>query len=161
MPERHSIDFVRASVNIIADADKRTIALQYERSHGPPEAMNAILGAISRKFGTGIINRLSQWMTGRSSPFVLPRAAKPHPETPDVLCFEIGVKQSEKMDAALDALIGFLRQQPGYQRTFGPPLDPDQPNPKTRSASKGDASEAADAVMKRMLRRAKNECRAR
>ena len=161
MPERHSIDFVRASVNIITDAAARIITLQYERWHGPPEAMKPILGAISRKFGAGIRNRLRRWMTGQSSPFVLPPGAKPHPENPDVLCFEIGVKQSEKMDAALAALIGFLRQQPGYQRTFGPPLDPDQPTPKTRTASKGDASEAADAALRGMLRRGKNECRAR
>ena len=118
MPERHSIDFVRASVNIITDPATRTITLQYERWHSPPEAIKPILKAISRKFGTGIKDLVCRWTTGQSSPFVLPKGARLHPENPDVLCFEIGVKQNEKMDAALATLIGFLRQQPGFQRTL-------------------------------------------
>jgi hypothetical protein len=155
--ERHSIDFNRVSVNIISDAQRRTITLQYEKWPGPPDAIKAILGAISRKFGNAVGDRFRRWLLGENSPFVLAGRSKPHPENPDVHCFEMIVKEGETIDSALACLLGFLRQQPGYQRTFGPPLDPDQLPLQARMAFSGGASEAAAAALEGMLRRRKEE----
>jgi hypothetical protein len=157
MPERHSIDFIRDSVNIISDADRRTITLQYEKTLGPPDAMKPMLGAISRRFGTANRDRLGRWIRGEKSPFVVAGRSKPHPENPDVHCVEMIVKEGETMDSALACLLALLQQQPGYQRTFGPPLDPDQLPLKTRMAFSGGASEAASAALKGMLGRRKAE----
>jgi hypothetical protein len=155
MPERHSIDFTRASVNIISDAERRTITLQYEKPLGPPDAIKPILGAISKKFGTGIKDRVNRWKRGETSPFQLSGHAKPHPENPDVQCFEMNVSASERMDSALAALLECLRQQPGYQRTFGPPLDRDQLPRKSRMRSSDSLSEAASAYLEDMFIRGK------
>ena len=157
MAERHSIDFIRASVNIISDTQRRTITLQYEKWPGPPDAMKPILGAISRKFGTGVRDRFRRWLRGENTQFVRTGPSKPHPENPDVHCFEMIVKEGQTIDSALAGLLGFLRQQPGYQRTFGPPLDPDQLPPKARMAISVGACEAASAALQGMFRRRKEE----
>lgn len=152
MPERHTIDFARCSFNIVTDADRRTITLQFENPFpGPtvvPESVDRILKDLRRRFGGGILGRLIRWSSGESDPLVLPRRGLPHPDNPDVLCFEIGVKDGAKVEGALATLLDFLRRQPGYQRTYGAPLDRDPAPSEDRIGSAKDASTAArDALI--------------
>src|SRR4051794_26784689 len=102
MPERHSVDFERVSFNIISDARRATITLQFPSEYGS-ELMDIrqILKSIMRRYGSGIRGRLGRWHSGAVSPLVVPSRSKPHPEDPDVLCFEMGVKPGERMDSAL------------------------------------------------------------
>jgi hypothetical protein len=153
MSERHTVDFIRGSINILSNGERGTITLQFEKAADGLKPISRILKALERRYGVGVMRRLSRWRTGESNPFVLPLRTKPHPENPDVLCFEIGVKQGERMESALAALIEFLRRQPGYQRTFGSPLDRDQMPSRVRKASSTDNSNAAHNLMKQMMER--------
>jgi len=153
MPERHSVDFIRASFNIISDAERRTIALQFDMVISVPGAVERIVSALYGRYGSGIRGRLNRWRKGERSPLVMPSRGKPHPENPDVIRFEIVVKQGERLESALATLLGFLRQQPGYQRTFGPPLDRDEAPSEDRKAPAGDVSEAAGGLLKRIMDR--------
>jgi hypothetical protein len=157
MPERHTVDFARCSFNIVTDADRRTITLQFENPFpGPrvvPESIDRILNALRRRFGGGILGRLNQWRSGESSPLVLPRRGHPHPDNPDVLRFEIGVKNGARIEGALATLFDFFRRQPGYQTTYGAPLDRDPVPSEDRIGSAQDASTAAREALIGLLAR--------
>lgn len=153
MPERHTLVFTRCGFNVLTDHDRRTITLQFEDEWpnfglvpGPdgrviesrrPRPLGGIAGMLSnhpidrifralrRRFGGGLPGRLIRWASGKAGPLVLPAHTRLHPDNPVVICFEIGVRDGERMDAALAALLTFLRRLPGYQRTYGEPLDRD------------------------------------
>jgi hypothetical protein len=155
MPERHTVDFDRASLNLLSDPGKHTITLQFERSPGGRNRVSPTLGrnlnALQGRYGVGVISRLNRWRKGAPNPFVLPSRSKPHPENPDVLCFEIGVNQGETMDSALAQLLDFFRQQPGYLRTFGAPLDRDQVPVRGQRKADGNLSASAGNALRKMM----------
>ena len=157
MSERHTVDFARCSFNIVTDADRRTITLQFD--HEAPRLgsrpISLILKAIRRRYGDGPIARLSRWKTGEANPFVLPSHSRSHPDHPDVLCYEMGVKGGGggTMDSALAALLDFLRRQPGYERTYGAPLDLDGLPTRVRRGAEGDASTSAYRALKGLMER--------
>jgi hypothetical protein len=156
MPERHSVDFARGSFNVLSDAQARTITLQFERTRGGRDPIDStirrVLKALDRRHGGGITSRLNRWMRGEGNPLVLPARPVPHPENPDVLCFEIGVRPGERMDSALAGLLDFLRQQPGYERTYGPPLDRDDGPRKVRGWGSGNAAASAQMILERLFK---------
>ena len=151
MAERHTVDFVPDSFNLISDGERRTITLQFERSlewrKPVPQPIGRILKAIKRRYGGGLMSRLHRWKHGERNPLVLPSRIEPHPENPDVLRFEIGVRPGETMESALASLFECLRRQPGYQRTFGAPLDRDQEPSRVQKARPGDASKSAQNIL--------------
>jgi hypothetical protein len=183
MPERHTIDFARGSFNLVTDADRRTITLQFEdafralpgRRHRRPslewrimslrfedafpggrvvsESIDRILKALRQRFGGGILGGLNRWSRRERNPLVLPRRGHPHLDNPDVLCFEIGVKDGAKVEAALATLLDFLRRQPGYQRTYGAPLDRDAAHSEERFGPDKETSTAARDVFIGLLAR--------
>jgi hypothetical protein len=157
MAERHTVDFARCSFNVINDADRRTITVQFENPFpGPrvvPESVDRILKAIRQRFGGGIVGRLTRWSRGESNPLVLPQRGHAHPDNPDVLCFEIGVKDGARIEGALATLLDFLRRQPGYQRTYGAPLDRDPDPSEDRIGSTRNASTAAREALIGLLAR--------
>jgi hypothetical protein len=153
MIERHTIDFARVSFNIVSDADRGTITLQFAQTGGRRESIQEILRAIHRRFGGGVMSRLNRWSTGESNSFVLPKCSKPHPDYPDVICFEIGVRPGARMEAVLARFLDFLRQLPGYQRTYGSPLDRDEVPSRVRTKSPHDVSTVADATLREFFKR--------
>jgi hypothetical protein len=152
MPEIHTVDFRRGSINIISNAERATITLQFAGDRDAVESVDRILKAIRRRYGDGLINRLSRWRTGEGSSFVLPLHSRPHPESPDILCFEIGVNRGGGLESALATLLEFLRQQPGYEHTFGAPLDRDQMPSPGHKVPPSVASEAAQDVLEQMMK---------
>lgn len=157
MSERHSVDFVRASFNVVSDAEKRTITLQFDHSgfilHPISPPVRLVLRAFERRYGAGILSRLNRWKTGETSELALPRQSNPHPENPDVFCFEIGVRPGVRMETALATVLLFLRQQPGYQRTFGPPLDRDEVPSPGQGRGVDDLAAAAGQVLMKLFER--------
>jgi hypothetical protein len=153
MIERHTIDFARVSFNVISDADRGTITLQFAQAGGGRESIRGILRAIQRRFGGGVVSRLNRWSTGESNAFVLPQGSKPHPDYPDVICFAIGVKPGARMEAALATFLDFLRQLPGYQRTYGSPLDRDEVPSRVRTNSPRDVSTVAADTLREFFKR--------
>lgn len=158
MPERHTIDFARCSFNVVTDGDRRTITLQFSDDF-PRRRLAApigqVLNALRRRYGDGLIARLNRWRTGERSPFVLPPRSRPHPENPEVLCYEIGVRGDGggTMDSALATLLEFLRQQPGYERTYGAPLDLDEVPTRARRGAGADASTSANRALWGLMER--------
>lgn len=158
MAERHTVDFKRCSFNVVTDHERKSITLQFERSSDSRRPVSLpvtpILKTLKRCYGGGIVSRLNRWRATTGNPFVLTLGIQAHPENPDVLCFEISVRQGERMEAALATILKFLRQQPEYLRTIGPPLDRDEVALSVRNAVPGDVSSAAqDALVKLMKRR--------
>jgi hypothetical protein len=153
MIERHTIDFARVSFNIVSDADRATITLQFDQAGGGRESIPGILRAIQRRFGGGVMSRLNRWSTGESNPFVLPQTSRPHPDYPDVICFAIGLKPGARMEAALATFLDFLQQLPGYQRTYGSPLDRDEVPPQARKKSPRDVSAVAAGTLREFFKR--------
>ena len=47
MIERHTIDFARVSFNIISDADRATITLQFDQAGGARESIRGIFAPFS------------------------------------------------------------------------------------------------------------------
>jgi hypothetical protein len=155
MSERHTVDFDRVSFNVISDAERETITLQFENVLSGHAHIQQILKAIERRYGVGLFGRLRRWIVGTESALILRSHGRLHPENPDVLCLELGVRRGERMESALGNLIEFLRQQPGYQRMFGSPLDRDLMPSRVRTPPSGDSSKAAADTFKRMLERRK------
>jgi hypothetical protein len=153
MTERHTIDFARVSFNIVSDADRGTITLQFDQAGGGDGSIAGILRAIHQQFGDGIPCRIRRWISGERNPLVVSRRARPHPEYPDVLRFEISVKPGERIEGALAMFLDFLRQQPGYQRTYGSPLDRDHVLSEARQASPHDTSALACSTLREYFRR--------
>jgi hypothetical protein len=185
MPERHTIDFARCSFNVVTDADRRTITLQFEDAFRAPQggrrrrrrpslasqiitlrfedafpggsvvsdSVDRILKALRRRFGRGLLVRMTQWRRGESNPLLLPRRGHPHPDNPDVLSFEIGVKDGSKVEGALATLLDFLLRHRGYQRTYGAPLDRDPAPSEDRIESAKDASSLARDALIGLLER--------
>ncbi len=153
MIERHTIDFARVSFNVISDSDRSTITLQFDQAGGAAASIHGILRAVQRRFGGGFLSRLRRLSTGDSSPFVLPGRGNPHPDYPDVFCFELGVKPGTTSEAALAMLLNFVEQLPGYQRTYGSPLDPDKVTERGRTGSQHDASTVAQNTLLEFFKR--------
>jgi hypothetical protein len=153
MPERHTVDFDRFGVNILSDAEVGTISLQFEKTGGA-KPIGRMMKAIERRFGSGIWARLDRWRKGQGNPLVLSSRGEPHPENPDVIRLEMTVQQGERMDGALAVLMEFLRREPEYRRTLGPPLDRDHPDRLSR-IGEGDASGAAAETLRRMIERSR------
>jgi hypothetical protein len=155
MPERHSVDFDRVGFNVLTDAEARTITLQFENPDGPhgevPSGMRPILDAIRRRYGAGVVRRLVRWAKKRDNPLAPDVRCEPHPDNPDVLCFRIGVTPGKRMESALTALLDFLRQQPGYRRTLGPPLDRDSLDRRARNEVTVDTPSAAERVLRQLI----------
>ena len=148
MTERHSVEFARVGFNVISDDVRGTLTLQFDAARPIPDPMNQILLAIRREYSDGIASRLRRWRTVQTNMFVPSARIQPHPTNPDVHCFEIGVKDGAAMEAALETLLSFLRQLPGYRRTIGAPLDRDEPPSPTKNSSPRDASAVAQATMR-------------
>jgi hypothetical protein len=72
-----------------------------------------------------------------------------------VICFEIGVKPGARMEAALATFLDFVQQQPGYQRTYGSPLDRDQVVSRARKESPSDVSAVAAGTLREFFKRRK------
>jgi hypothetical protein len=153
MSERHTVDFDRVSINVISDAERGTITLQFDNAFGGLSQNNRILQAIDRRYGVGMLSRLRRWIAGLGDPPVLALRSGPHPENPDVSCLVLRVKRPVGMESALVSLMEFLRRQPGYQRMFGSPLDRDEMPSRVRRASSVDSSEAANDALRRMMER--------
>ncbi len=149
MTERHSFEFDRAIFNVIADADRRTITLQFQETTVlERRVVERILTAIRRRFGDGITSRFSRWTAGQGNPLLLPGRILSHPEYPDVLCFEIRVKPGDEVEAALATLLDFIRELPGRKRAYGEPLDRDQTSSQIPKRSLRDTSTVAGEVLK-------------
>jgi hypothetical protein len=157
MPEYHTIDFVRGSVNIVSDAERGIITLQFDPACDGAEPIGLIWKAIETRFGGGIPSRLNRWCMGENNPLILPRGGKPHPENADVLCFPIGIEADVRMDAALATLIGFLQQLPGYRRTFGSPLHREHGSSPARKTTVTDVADAASETLMRIHREMKKK----
>ena len=156
MPERHTIEFDDIGVNILSDAERRTIILQFNSSDlFERHTVERILKAMRKRFGDGVWSRLNRWSSGESNPLALSPAATRHPENPEVTCFEVAVKAGAAMESALSSLIDFLRRQPGYLRTFGEPLNRDHAPSRWRKQEKVDTSDAANDVLREILSRRK------
>ena len=150
MPERHTIDFRRTSFNVLSDEAAGLIRLQFDSSSGGLKAIVPILKAIRRRFGNGLLNRLNRWRNGQTNPFLLGKRTTPHTDDSSVICYEITLKPGERMDPALGLLFEFLRQQPDYQRTLGPPLDRDDLyDDPTDTVTSADTSRAAGNVLRK------------
>lgn len=180
MPERHTVVFKRCEFNVITDHDQRTVTLQFEETHtfleialGPDgrpiqrrrspspgglarmvsnRPIDPILRAIDRRFGDGLAGWLDRWRTGEESPLILAPRTTVHPENPEVACFVMGVKAGHPTDAALATLLDFLRKLPGYQQTFGDPLDRDVVERENRR-SRADASTVANDTLRALMER--------
>ncbi len=118
MPERRSVDFDQVSFNVISDPERSTITLQFPSFGGGSTsresvATKQILKAITARYGMGLKGQLIRWKLGTNSPLLLPSQNKPHPDAPDVLCFEMGVRPGERMDLVLADFLAFLSQRPG------------------------------------------------
>jgi hypothetical protein len=149
MIDRHSFEFDRAIFNVIADAEERTITLQFQHTtilEG--RAIERVLTAIRRRFGDGITGRLSRWKAGQSNSLLLPGRSVSHPEYPDVLCFEIKVKAGDGVEAALATLLNFIRELPGHKQAYGAPLDCDQMPSEVPRRSQRDPSALAGEILK-------------
>jgi len=161
MSERHTVDFDQISFNVISDAERETITLQFDATSGTygREQTKRIIQAITGRFGPGIRSRASRWLTGLGDPLALVRRSGTHPENPDVLCLELSVKRGVCVESALAELVEFLRRQPGYRRLLGQPLDRDQVLPRVCEFAARDSAEAATDTLKRMMehRRRRNE----
>jgi hypothetical protein len=121
MIERHTVDFDRFGINLLRNAERGTIWLHFDTSECLVQEMGPVLKAIDRRFGRGLWGRLSRWMTGRGRPTLLASSSSAHPENPEVIRVEMTIKDGERMDSVLAALMDLFRQQPGYCRTLGPP----------------------------------------
>jgi hypothetical protein len=152
MIERHTFEFNSFGVNVLSDAERGAISLQLDTSGCRMEAIEPILKAVKRRFGRGIWGHLSRWMTGEGDPLLLISHGKPHPDNPDVIRVEMAVKDVERMDSALAALVDFFRRQPGYCRMLGSPLDRDNLDRRTWGGM-GDVSRTADDTLRRMWER--------
>ena len=73
MIERHTIDFARVSFNVVSDADRGTITLQFDQAGGGLGSIPGILRAIHQRFGGGVLSRIRRWKSGEISPFVVSR----------------------------------------------------------------------------------------
>jgi hypothetical protein len=146
MPERHTVDFARCSFNVVSDGERRSIILQFhpQAAGSKREPIALIFKALRRRYGGGLIAHLNRWRTGEGHPFVLPPRTEPHPDCPEVLCYRIRVRPGGgTMDSALATLLEFFREQPGYERTYGAPLDLDEASARVRTRTDVDASTAA------------------
>lgn len=156
MAERHTIDFKQCSFNVLSDGDRGTITLQFERAGQGRRAVGRpiaqVLTALQRAYGSGIVGRLHRLGSAEDDMLRLPTESKPHPDNPDVLCFEIEVKPGCAMDTALGAVLALL-QQPEYLRTLGAPLDRDEPPSHIRAAESENASSTANALLREMMMR--------
>ncbi len=122
MIERHSIEFGRVIFNVVSDADRHTMTLQFQSNMSlVRQSVTRLLCAIEWRFGNGIASRLRRWHSGQGNPLILPAGTTTHPEYDDVLFYEIGVKPDVRMEDALASLLDYLRQFPEYQRMYGPP----------------------------------------
>jgi hypothetical protein len=152
MIERHTFEFNRFGVNVLSDAERAAISLQFDTSGYGVEAIEPILKAVKRRFGRGIWGQLSRWMTGEGDLLLLISHGKPHPDNPDVIRVEMAIKDGERMDSALAALVDFFRRQPGFCRMLGSPLDRDDLDRRTRGGM-GDVSRIANETFRRMWER--------
>jgi hypothetical protein len=153
MSERHSVEFDRVGFNVISDDVSRTLTLQFDAAHPSLEPMQRILFAIRQKYGEGITSWLRRWRTGETNKLVPSARSKPHQTNPDVHCFDIGVKEGEAVEVALEGLLSFLQQLPGYRRTIGAPLNRDDPPSRPKSPSPRDASSVAQATLRQFFER--------
>jgi hypothetical protein len=139
MAERHTIDFNRFGVNILSDAERGTITLQFEGTIALQfegtiafqldRDVKAIVKAVNGRFGGGVWNR---WVRGERDVLKITSSGMPHPENPEVTRVEMIVSRGELMDIALGDLLDFFRRQPGYRRTLGAPLDRDSIDTRVR-----------------------------
>ena len=129
MPEYHTVEFRRCSFNVISDAERRTLTLQFDTLNTSHKAIQKLLEAIERRFGKRTM-RWFQWRrSDEGSPLLIRPGSSSRQVSPDVHRYEIGVRPGETMDSALGALLGFLRVQPEYQHTFGADLGPNREAP--------------------------------
>jgi hypothetical protein len=161
MPERHSVDFTYFGFNLVSDHESGTITLQFNGDSewllpepgAVSRAARPILKAIRRRYGAGALCRLRRRWAGEGNPFVLPPCVSPHPESPEVACFAMRLGPGERLDPALAGLLEFLGRQPGYQRTFGPPLDRDVPVRRDPKEPTVDAASLAGDALRRLMER--------
>lgn len=155
MSERHTADFDRVSFNILSDAERGTISLQFDTPiwrHGGDQ-VKRLVSAIGRRYSGGWRSRFSRWIAGAGEPPLVVGPSGPHSENAEVYCLELGLKRGAKMESALADLVKFLREQPGYRRLLGHPLDPDQMHKRSRDRESGDSSQAASDTLRRMMER--------
>ena len=115
MIERHTIDFARVSFNVISDPDRGTITLQFDqagagrgfRSRDPTSHSPTVW-----RRGLSRLRSLEHRRTRVHS--CCPERGHPHPDYPDVLCFEMQ-RQAwlASTEAALATFLGFLRATAG------------------------------------------------
>jgi hypothetical protein len=157
MAERHTIEFREMGVNILSDAERATITLQFDQSCGGGGgrfAVDQTLKAIRGRFGDAVGSRLKRLCADEPNPLVLGSPGRTHPDYPDVVNLEIGVKPGVSMETALSCLLDFLRRQPGYRHTYGAPIDRDSAPSSRRNNTDDPAAKAAD-VLRRLFEQRK------
>lgn len=124
--------------------------------HPSPRFAGWVLKPVRRRFGDRPVHRLLRWLLRQgASPLVPARRLRPHPDNPDVVCWDLALREGRRPEEALGSLLDFLRGLPGYRRTVGPPLDPDEAFDAIPPASAADASAAAWEVMRRWIEMSK------
>ncbi|WP_422927279.1 hypothetical protein [Singulisphaera sp. PoT] len=149
MPEIHTIDFDRFAVNILSDAERGTIALQFDISACKATEIRPILNSIDEKFGYEAWSRFRRKLDAVAPVLRVTSPPAAHPDNRHVMRVEMALAEGARMDSSLQVLIAFLRQQRGYHRTLGAQLDPDHEDRPKRIAS-GDTSEAAIGAFHKM-----------
>lgn len=150
MKEIHTIDFDRFGVNVVSDGGLGIISLQFDTTECGMRPIEPLLKAVKEHFGRCLCGYLSRWLAGEGDLLLLNAHERPHPDNPDVICVEMTIKEGQRMDRALAALMNFFRRQPGYRRTLGSPLDRDDLDHPIGSPT-GDASSVACDTLKRMF----------
>jgi hypothetical protein len=150
MPERHTVDFDRLGVNVLSDAERGTVVLQFDRASGDAKTLAGVVKGVNGRFGGGAWRRWNRWVRGERDVLKIVSPAVPHPENPDVIRVEMAASPGVPMDVALGVLLDFFRRQPGYRRTFGAPLDRDGIDARVCNAP-GDLSGVALDVLRRLL----------
>lgn len=169
MVERHTVVFGRGAFNVLTDHGRRLITLQFDRSADewdwfvidveegraprpfrPGRFVGLIEKHVRRRFGDGRARRLARRLLRRPPPPLTPAGGpRPHVDASDVVCRDLAIREGTRPEDALAALLDVFRGISGYQRTLGPPLDPDdwiRPAPVPAEAGP-DASGAADATL--------------
>jgi hypothetical protein len=155
MAERHTVDFDRISFNVLSDAERGTITLQFDSEIGrhQNDQLKRLLSVLRYRYGASFMSRLRRWSVRAPEPLLLVGSSGPHPENADILCLELRLNREARLESALVDLVEFLRRQPGYRRLLGQPLDRGQMRERTPTFSSDDSSQAAADTLKRMMER--------
>src|SRR6516165_10165011 len=100
MAERHTADFDRVSLNILSDAERGTITLQFDSPIRRREFdhVKRLLKAITRRYGGSFRSRLRRRLAGEGRPLLVAGRSGPHPENADIFCLELALNHYARME---------------------------------------------------------------